>query len=423
MAIHATESATCSETSWTYPGWKVAAASAVSSTAGFASILIYTFGAFIKPLSAEFGWSRQIVSTAFACASFTLGLCSPVLGYLLDRFGPRRVILPCVAIFAGAFGSLALLHNSLFQLFATFVIIGAVGNATAQMGYTRAVLTWFENRRGTALAVMMLGGSIGTVVAPVLSQRLLASVGWRMSYALLALLPMLIAFPLVAVFVKERPLHPKFKPSVPDAASGGVLRNRAYWLLLATLILGAMSTTGVVTQLAALLSDRGIKASDAAYAVAAVGIASCLGRLITGWLLDRFFAPRIAMALFFTTAAGFYVLSMAQTLSAGITATVLIGFSMGGESDVTPYLLARYFGMKRLGLLYGWTWTAYATSAAFGSVVLARAFDRSGSYTSMLILFSCATFFGGVLMLAMPKYQVQASSAEVLPVAFAPAIE
>ncbi len=423
MAIPATGLATRSETSWSYPGWKVAAASAVSSTAGFASILIYTFGAFIKPLSAEFGWSRQIISTAFACASFTLGLCSPILGYLLDRFGPRRVILPCLAIFAGAFGSLAFLHNSLFQLFATFVIIGAVGNATAQMGYTRAVLTWFENRRGTALAVMMLGGSIGTVVAPVLSQRLLASVGWRTSYALLALLPMLIAFPLVAVFVKERPLHPKFKASVPDGASGGVLRNRAYWLLLATLILGAMSTTGVVTQLAALLSDRGIKASDAAYAVAAVGIASCLGRLITGWLLDRFFAPRIAMALFFTTAAGFYVLSLAQTLSAGITATVLIGFSMGGESDVTPYLLARYFGVKRLGLLYGWTWTAYATSAAFGSVVLARAFDRSGSYSSMLILFSCATFFAGVLMLAMPRYQVQASSDEILSVAFAPAIE
>ena len=72
-------------------GWSVVAASAVASATGFASILIYTFGSFIKPLSAEFGWSRQTISTAFACASFTLGLCSPALGYLLDRFGPDEL--------------------------------------------------------------------------------------------------------------------------------------------------------------------------------------------------------------------------------------------------------------------------------------------------------------------------------------------
>jgi hypothetical protein len=81
-----TRPADITEASWRYPGWRVTAASAVASTAGFATILIYTFGAFMKPLSAEFGWSRQIISTAFACASFTLGLCSPGLGYLLDRF-------------------------------------------------------------------------------------------------------------------------------------------------------------------------------------------------------------------------------------------------------------------------------------------------------------------------------------------------
>src|ERR1700679_3170869 len=100
------------EDSWNHPGWRVAIASSFACMAGFGSIVIYSFGAFIKPLAAEFGWSRQTIATAFACASFSVGLCSPVLGWLLDRYGPRRVILPCIILFALAFGSLSTLHNS-----------------------------------------------------------------------------------------------------------------------------------------------------------------------------------------------------------------------------------------------------------------------------------------------------------------------
>jgi len=140
-----------SEGSWNHPGWRVAIASSFACMAGFGSIVIYSFGAFIKPLTAEFGWSRQTISTAFACASFTLGICSPGLGFLLDRYGPRRVILPSIVLFAVAFASLSLLENSLVQLFCTFILIGAIGNATAQLGYTRAVSTWFRARRGAAL--------------------------------------------------------------------------------------------------------------------------------------------------------------------------------------------------------------------------------------------------------------------------------
>ena len=213
------------EASWRYPGWRVTFAAALASAAGFGSILIYSFSAFIKPLSAEFGWSRQTISAAFACASFTLGICSPGLGYLLDRFGPRRVILPCIVIFGAAFGSLSLLRNNIVQLFATFVVIGAVGNATAQMGYARAVSTWFERRRGAALALMMVGSSLGMVVMPVLTQKLLASIGWRKSYLVIGVLPFLIALPLAAVFVREK--GPTMLDLRSTASASPALRSRA----------------------------------------------------------------------------------------------------------------------------------------------------------------------------------------------------
>lgn len=397
------------EGSWSHAGWKVAIASSFACMAGFGSILIYSFGAFIKPLSAEFGWSRQTIATAFASASFTLGLCSPGLGLLLDRFGPRRVLLPCIALFALAFGSLSTLHKSLPQLFCTFILIGAIGNATAQLGYTRAVSTWFRERRGAALAILLTGSSLGMVAVPILAQSLITAVGWRMSYVVLASLPLLIAFPIAAAFVRERKADTGAAATSVTAVPASAHKSRAFWILLATLVLGAMSTTGIITQLSALLTDRGIQARGAGYAVAAAGAASFFGRLSTGWLLDRFFAPRVGMLLLFTTSLGLYLLKTAATLPTAVVAAVLIGFSMGGESDVTPYVLARYFGLKSLGLLYGWAWMAFAIAAAAGSIILGRAFDHTGTYAGVLQLFSVATFVAGALMLAMPRYPDQAT--------------
>ena len=118
-----------------YAGWRVALASAVCLLVGFASLLVYTFGVFLKPVAAEFGWSRQAVSAAFGVAALAVAACSPVLGALLDRYPVRRIVLPCLIVFGCAFASLALLSNHLWQLYATFLVLGVVGNGTAHLAY------------------------------------------------------------------------------------------------------------------------------------------------------------------------------------------------------------------------------------------------------------------------------------------------
>src|ERR1700682_5885403 len=110
-----------------------------------------------------------------------------MLGHLLDRYGPRRVILACVAVFGLAFGSLAFLTPHRAHLFAVFILIGMVGNGTAQMGYARAVSTWVERRRGLAIAIMMAGSGLGAILVPILCQKLIAAYGWRIAYAVLGL--------------------------------------------------------------------------------------------------------------------------------------------------------------------------------------------------------------------------------------------
>ena len=114
-----------------------------------------------------------------------IAACSPLLGYLLDRVGARRVILPCVTVFGCAFASLALLTPRIWHLYAIFAILGAVGNGTAHLAYTRAVSTWFDRRRGMALALVMTGGAVGSIVLPPVAQALIGNLGWRGAFATL----------------------------------------------------------------------------------------------------------------------------------------------------------------------------------------------------------------------------------------------
>jgi MFS family permease len=162
---------------------------------------------------------------------------------------------------------------------------------------------------------------------------------------------------------------------------------------------------GTVTHLAALLTDRGISPRGAALSASLLGGSSLIGRLVVGWVLDRFFGARVAFVVFLITAAGILVLARADTLPLGCIAAGLIGVGAGGEADITPYLLTRYFGLRAFSTLYGITWTFYAIAGAIGPVILGRAFDTTGSYTALLTLLAAAMAMAGGLMLLLPRYK------------------
>lgn len=385
-------------------GWRVVAAAFPGVMTGFGALFVFTFSVFLKPLTGEFGWSREAVSAGFGMAAMTVAIVSPFLGRLLDRHPPHFVIVPCVALFGLAFASLGLLTPHLGHLYAICVLMGIAGNGTTQMGYSRAVSSWFTRRRGLALAVVMAGSGTGAMLLPPLAQALITGSGWRTAYFVLGALVLLCGIPLTALFVRQRPV-----PEGDAAGSGGAgvregLQSRAFWLIAATLFLGSLSVNGAITHLSPLLTDRGVSVTEAAVAASTLGLASFCGRLLTGLLLDRYFGPRVGVLLATVMAAGIGLLSIAESAGTGVAAAALIGFGLGGEADITPYLLTRYFGFRSFSTLYGLTWTAYAMAGGIGPVLLGRAFDLTGSYSALLTLLAGVTLVSAGLFALLPRY-------------------
>lgn len=386
-------------------GWPVVAAAYFGVMVGFGSLLVFTFGTFVKPLGSTFGWNREDISAAFGLAALTVAVCSPFLGRLLDRYGPKRIIIPSMAVFGLSFASLGFLTPHLLHLYAIFVVLGIVGNGTSQMGYSRAVATWFDRRRGIALALVMAGSGTGSMLFPPLAQTLITHFGWRAAYLLLGALVLLLGIPLTALFVRERPRGPNAEAN--EAAGRTVrssVRSRAFWILIATLFLGSISVNGAITHLSPLLTDRGLSLENAAFVASSLGLASFVGRLVTGVLLDRFAGQRVAFVITVTTGCGILLLASAASMLTAVMAALLIGIGMGAEADITPYLLTRYFGLRSFSTLYGFSWTAYAVAGALGPWLMGRAFDLTGSYARLLRVLSGAVFLAAAAFLFLPSY-------------------
>lgn len=388
-------------------GWKVVLAGFFGVMGSFAAVVPYTFGLFLKPLSGAFGWHRESVSAGFSIAALTVAASSPVLGMLLDRFGPRRIVLPCIAVFCGGYLSLAWLTPHIIHFYLAFFLIGLVGNGTAYLGYSRAISTWFVRRRGLALSMMLAGGSCGAMLLPVVAQAAIAHYGWRTAYAILGILAFMLGFPLAALFLREQPATAEcaqhsFKP---DGLVRDALRGRIFWIIAITVCLYAISLNGALAHISALLTDRGVSSVGSAYAVSVIGASALIGRVLTGFFLDRFFGPRVSQWMLLMTVVGIGLLSAAHSLTSGLVAAFFIGFSMGSEGDMTPYLLSRYFGLKRLSTLYAFTWTTYAIGGATGPLLVGRLFDALGSYRPATIqLLALPAFIPCLLMFLLPRY-------------------
>jgi len=388
------------ERSLRYPGWGVLGAAFTGVMVSFSPIVPYTFSLFLDPLHAAFGWKREAMGAAFALAAITVALVSPLIGLLLDRFPPRRIILPGIVVFAIGLASLSRLTPHIVQFYFTFFVIGLVANATAQFAYARTVLTWFTTHRGFALALLLTGSGIGSILIPPLTEWMIEHHGWRSGFLLLGGIAIL-GLPLTAMFVRNRPEAAIVRAehhADKSVTVAGAMRTTAFWILAVITILSAFSENGLVTNLGSILTQHGLLAATAALALSVRGGAGIIGRLGVGLAIDRVSPERIQSLVLGLAAAGTLILAFAGSAWTALLGAAVLGIGLGSEADVTPYLLARYFGRRHFSMLYGLTWTAYAIGGATGPVWLGHMYDGVGAYLPRFIAYLAAVAFGAVVL-------------------------
>ncbi len=388
------------ESSVRYHGWRVLGAAFTGVMVSFAPIVPYTFSLFLDPLHAAFGWKREAMGAAFALAAITVAFVSPLIGLLLDRFPPRRIILPGIVVFAIALASLSRLTGHIGQFYLTFFILGLVANTTAQFAYARTVLTWFTTHRGFALALLLTGSGVGSILIPPLTQWMIQHHGWRSAFLLLGSIAIL-GFPLTAFLVRNRPRPEAFSAEhheEPGMTVAAALRTVAFWILACITVLSAFSENGLVTNLASILTQHGVVAASAALALSVRGGAGIIGRLGVGFAIDRVSPERIQSLVLALAAGGTLILAFAGSTWAALLGAAVLGVGLGSEADVQPYLLARYFGRRHFSMLYGLTWTAYAIGGATGPLWIGHLYDRAGTYLPRFIVYLAAVSFGSVIL-------------------------
>jgi MFS family permease len=311
-----------------------------------------------------------------------------------------------MAAFGAAIAALGFLTPAIWQFYLTCSVIGAVGNVS-QIGFAHLISDWFRDYRGRAMGVVLAGDGIGMTIFPILAQTIAAHSGWRISYVVLGSLALLIGVPPALLYARSRD-HGRAGSQAshqdgPTWQEG--LRSYSFWIIVIVLFLASISVNGAMAHQVPLLTDRGIGAGSAALAVSILGGASLGGRLLTGWLLDRFAGQWVAFALLVLAPGGIFLLARLASFPFACAAAVLLGLGAGGTSNTTPYLLTRYFGLRSFSTLYGLTWTFYAVAGGTGPILLGRVFDRTGSYSSTLTWLGFASVLAATLMLFLPRYK------------------
>jgi MFS family permease len=341
-----------------------------------------------------------------------MAMAVPFTGLLVDRWGVRRVLLPVIVLSSLSVAAISLTSASLWVFVALYAIAGLVSAGNGPQPYAKTIAAWFDAQRGLALGVAMAGVGLGIILVPQLSRLLIETYGWRHAYVSLGAVLFAVAFPAVAVLVREPAeglaQHPL--PGKDAAALSGLSVREAltgscqFWLLAAAVFLVAMAANGTIVHVVPLLTDRGLPLTIAASMLSAVGLASIVGRLLCGYLADRLFAPRMAAGFFLLPCLGIGLLMIAGHPLLPLIGIISLGFALGREIDMMGFLTTRYFGLRRFGELYGYLFAMFYAGSALGPYLMGVSFDTFRSYHPALSSFIIALLIASMLVSRLGRY-------------------
>jgi len=396
--------------------WWVVFAATLGMIVGNSPMVLFTFGLFLKPVISDFGWDRTTFATAIFVSQVAGAASMPFVGKLIDTLGIRRVTLAFILLFSVATALLSQTRTS-GQFILLYGIGGVAGSGRGPLAFAKAISERFEARRGLALGVSTTGLGIGAAVIPWITRLLIENVGWRGAYVGLGIITFAVSFPAVAFFIRE-PEHIANEASLstretPKSTVPGpqVLRHKMlmksslFWLLIVAGFLTSAALNGTFVHIVPLLTDRGLSIRTATSILSFSALALIGAQIISGYLLDRFFAGYIA-ALFWTVSAlGILLLSIRMIGMVPLLGVVCIAFGLGAESNLAAFLVSRYFGLLRFSEIFGYVLGVLVLGNGSGPWVMARCYDFQHSYSLALGCFAFALILSTLLISRLGPYR------------------
>jgi MFS family permease len=405
-----------------YYGWIVLAAVVFVMLGG--SGIRAVFGVFIKPIEAEFGWTRQQLSGAAALSLFVLGAVGPMVGWLADVWGPRRVMLLATALL-GVGTVLASFVGHLWQMYVSAGVLMAAGAGGLGIATTATVAArWFVARRGLILGILGGAMSAGQMLVVPLSMLLISLYGWRASFLWLGVGILVLALPVIVAFVRDDPADKGLKPygagTASGAAFGGVTDERrvpvseamqvpAFWLLASTFFVCGYTSNGLVlTHLVPHAAEHGFSEMHAAQALGLMGAMNIVGTVLSGWICDRF--GRKGPLAFYYGVRGLSLIFLLYVWNVPSLDVFAAVFGLNYISTVPPTttLTANIFGRLSVGALSGWIFFSHQVGSAIGAWAGGAIFDATGSYSWAFLSAAVLAFIASGLSLLIKEVPISA---------------
>jgi len=398
--------------------WWVAIASACGLLVGAGAINVFAFGVFLKPVTEDLGVSRGVFSAALLVNTSLNAAACPVFGWLIDRYGTRRVMIPGIILCAIATAGYSLMQGSPgFLIPLIFALSGVVSVVQNPIGYAAVTSQWFDTNRGLALGIAMAGVGLGVALIPQLASFLILHFGWRAAYIGLSVAIMILAFLPVAIFLREPPelmqrekAHQAATDALPGVTLAAAMKQWRFWALTIAFLLGVVAINGTLTQIVALLTDRGVPLQLATATLSAAGLAIIAGRILSGWCLDRFNGSIIAIFFFILPMVGIGLLLSGAAGLSPLVGAALCGLGIGAEVDLMAFFVGRYFGLKAFARIYGTMFMLFLVGTGGGPALSGKTFDVFHSYSPILWAFEFALAITCLLFLRLGPYPYPAGS-------------
>jgi len=403
-------------------GWWIVLISSIFSIYG-GGVFYYGFSTFVKPVAEELAWSMAVVSGGFSVYRLEAGIAAPIVGYLLDRIGPQKLVFAGGLITGGGFIYLSYV-NTILPFYAAIIVISLGWSAFSGIAIGSPLVgKWFVKKRGRALGIYATARGISGLLVPLVAY-MIVHYGWRSALFILGPLTWLIVLPL-SFFLKGSPeqcgLLPDGELSTPNShdvcqrikvantkrevnfSLRKSMGTSAFWILTICLFTYQVTQASVFVHLIPYLVDIGINPTSAASAVSFIALTSMVGRYGFGWLSDRFNTKWLLVILFIIQPISLFFLLRVQHFMDIIPFVLFYSTAYGGTMVVKAILIGDYYGRKNYGTIFGFIQGLSTFGGVIGPLIGGFVYDINGSYHLAFISFAIMMGFTTILVLFLKR--------------------